>query len=154
MTLSVTPSDWLEATLGATSDFAAMTLDGALTEGSPDDISPSDLTGCFVGLICSEGSVQIGLAANAANCQRLAQALFDTSDVLPDEDVSDALGEIANILAGGVKKRLSKLQPQLAIGLPIVMDGHLRLTEHQQMVTKNVRLGDIPGRLLIIASKD
>jgi CheY-specific phosphatase CheX len=153
MARQVTADEWLEATVGSASEFAATTLHVALSPIESSIKLPVALTGCFVALIGEEGSIQIGLAANALGCQSLAQALFESSEALPEEDVTDALGEIANIIAGGVKVRLSNVQPQLAIGLPIVMDGHLRLSDRQQLVTKDIQLGTIPIRLLILCTR-
>ena len=154
MSHAIALDDWLKATVDAASEFAATTLGDSLCVAEPGSKMSRDLTGCFVALVGDEGALQIGLAANPAGCQILAQALFASDEVLSDEDVSDALGEIANIIAGGVKKRMATVQLSLAIGLPIVMDGHLRLAERQQMVTSEVRLGQVPVRLLIVGNKE
>jgi CheY-specific phosphatase CheX len=146
--------DWLKATIDAAREFTSTTLDAALVPGEQGADISRDLTGCFVALIGDERSLQIGLASNAAGCQILAQALFASDEPLSDEDVTDALGEIANVIAGGVKKRMATFQLPLAIGLPIVMDGHLRLSERQQMIAADVRLGQVPVRLLIIGDGD
>jgi len=145
---------WLAATVEAATEFATTTLDSTLDSQGAATVLPMDLTECFVALVGEEGSLQIGLAADAAGCQTLAKALFASEDDLPDEDVSDALGEIANIIAGGVKKRMATAQLPLALGLPIVMEGHLRLTERQQMAQTDVKLGQVSTRLLIVCNKD
>jgi CheY-specific phosphatase CheX len=146
--------DWLKATVDAASEFASTTLGDTLQLAEQGSKMSQDLTGCFVALVGDEGALQIGLAANPEGCQILAQALFASDEELPEEDVSDALGEMANIIAGGVKKRMATVQLSLVIGLPIVMDGHLRLAERQQMVTSDVRLGQVPVRLLIVGNKE
>ena len=150
MSTRVALDAWLAATVDAATEFASTTLDSDAAIGN----LPMDLTECFVALVGEEGSLQIGLAADAAGCQTLAKALFASEDDLPDEDVSDALGEIANIIAGGVKKRMATTQQPLALGLPIVMEGHLRLTERQQIAQTDVMLGQVPTRLLIVCNKD
>ncbi len=151
MTTTVTLSDWMKATVDAAAEFSTTTLDASLKTLESSNL-PLDLTGCFVALVGEEGSLQIGLASDSAGCMTLAKALFGSDEDLPENDVGDALGEIANIVAGGVKKRMSGQVP-LALGLPIVMEGHIRLTDRQQIVQLDVSLGDVPTRLLIVSSK-
>jgi chemotaxis protein CheX len=154
MSAAIALDEWLSATTEAASEFATTTLDAALETADASGVLALDLTGCFVALVGEEGSLQVGLASDAAGCQTLAKALFASDDDLPDTDVSDALGEIANIIAGGVKKRMATVQLPLSLGLPIVMEGHLRITERQQMAQVDVRLGKTPARLLIVCNKD
>lgn len=149
---AVTIHEWLAATVDSAAEFAATTLRGTLTRVDANDI-PHQVIGCFVALVGEEESIQIGVAASASGCQSLAQALFASEEPLDDADVSDALGEITNIVAGGVKKRIAQKRTHLAIGLPIVMDGHLRLSERQQLVSAGVAIGDVAVRLLILCSR-
>jgi len=143
---------WLNATIEATAEFSTTTLDAPLTALDSSNL-PLDLTGCFVALVGEVGSLQIGLASDSVGCQTLAKALFGSDEDLPEEDVGDALGEIANIVAGGVKKRMASGEISLALGLPIVMEGHIRLTERQQIAQVDVLLGQVQTRLLIVSSK-
>jgi len=154
MSHTVVLDEFMKATLEATSEFASTTLGEPMHLSEPGSDMAPDLTGCFVALVGDEGSLQIGLATNPEGCQKLAQALFASDVELPAEDVSDALGEIANIIAGGVKCRMATPQLALALGLPIVMEGRLRLAERQQIVTADVRLGQVPVRLLILGNKE
>jgi len=128
---SAQPLDgWMNATVDAASEFSTTTL-GAPLATLQTSALPVDLTGCFVALVGEEGSLQIGLASDAAGCMALAKALFGSDDDLPEEDVGDALGEIANI----------------------IMEGHIRLTERQQVAQLDISLGDVPTRLLLISNK-
>lgn len=152
MNAAVTIDEWLSATVDSTAEFAATTLRGTLTHVEAHDTVPAQVTGCFVALVGEDESIQIGIAASASGCQNLAQALFASEEPLDESDVSDALGEITNIVAGGVKKRVAAKRTQLAIGLPIVMDGQLRVCDRQQLVTADVAIGDVAVRILILCS--
>jgi CheY-specific phosphatase CheX len=152
MTSTQPLSGWMNATVDAASEFSSTTLGAPLATLETSEL-PKDLTGCYVALVGEEGSLQIGLASDSAGCMTLAKALFGSDDELPEEDVGDALGEIANIIAGGVKKRMTTGQVPLALGLPIVMEGHIRLTERQQVAQLDVSLGHVPTRLLLISNK-
>jgi CheY-specific phosphatase CheX len=153
MSLSDEAKVWLEATLDAANEFSSTTLGFDL--GDPQAIRrlPENLTGCFVALVGEQESLQIGLASDSAGCQTLAQALFAADEPLPDPDVSDALGEIANIIAGGVKKR-RVAKTGMALGLPMVMEGHVRITDRQEIAHLDVALGDVPVRLLVVCNRE
>jgi hypothetical protein len=154
MNTSLRPADWLGATLAAAAEFSETTLGTGL--GDPNAIRklPENLTGCFVALVGQEESLQIGLASDSEGCQILAQALFASDEALSESDVADALGEIANIMAGGVKKRGGATNGGMALGLPIVMEGHVRVSEHQQMTHCDIALGDAPVRLLVVCTRE
>ncbi|MFB9376962.1 chemotaxis protein CheX [Kineococcus gynurae] len=53
----------------------------------------------------------------------LAAAMLHEEGELPDEDVADALGEIANVIGGNVKAILPEVS---ALGLPQVLRGKIR----------------------------
>ncbi len=154
MSPSLEAQAWLDATLDAAGEFSSTTLGFDL--GDPNAIRklPESLTGCFVALVGEAESIQIGLASDSAGCQTLAQALFAADEPVPESDVTDALGEIANIMAGGVKKRRSASHGGMSLGLPIVMEGHVRITDRQEMAQLDVALGDVPVRLLILCNRD
>jgi CheY-specific phosphatase CheX len=145
---------WLEATVSAAAEFCQTVLGTEMT--LVEALAPSELpvTGCFVSIIDATGSAQVGMASDEAGCQALAQALFATEETLSEADVTDALGEIANVLAGGVKKRLQEGQSPMTLGLPMVMEGRIRPTDRQILVCANVQLGGVMARLVIVSAKD
>jgi len=146
--------DWLRATVEATSEFCETTLAMEMRTGVDAPRLPDNLTGCFVALVGSEEALQIGLASDPAGCQTLACTLFAAEEELSESDVSDALGEIANILAGGVKKRMAETFGGMSLGLPIVMEGHLRVTDRQHIAQLDIALGEVPVRLLVVCSRE
>ncbi len=53
--------------------------------------------------------------------EKMAQRLFYTEDELEEEDVHDAIGELANMVAGNAKSVLADvLQEHIGLGLPLV----------------------------------
>lgn len=74
-----------------------------------------------VGLVNESVAMQIGLTADGAGRELLTRSLlgFSPEDAVSEQDVADALAEVANILAGGVKTRLNDQYPALKLGLPI-----------------------------------
>lgn len=154
MTTTTEAQVWLEASLSALVEFSETTLGSGLGDPSATRKLPENLTGCFVALVGQEKSLQVGLASDSIGCQSLAQALFAADGELSESDVTDALGEIANILAGGVKKRRNDANTGMALGLPIIMEGHVRISDHQEMVHLDIAIGDVPVRLLVVCNRD
>jgi CheY-specific phosphatase CheX len=145
---------WLDATADAMAELCSTTLAMELRKDVGSPKLPSNLTGCFVALVSQDDSLQIGLASDAAGCQILARALFASDSELNETDVNDALGEIANILAGGVKTRMASTRRGITLGLPIVMEGHLRITDRQQVSELDVAVNEVPVRLLVVCSRN
>jgi hypothetical protein len=145
---------WLDATLASAIEFSETTLGMGLSDPDPAQRLPENLTGCFVALVGQDESLQIGLASDTHGCQVLARALFASDEELSESDVTDALGEIANIMAGGVKKRRSENNSNMVLGLPIIMEGHVRISDHQRMAHLDVALGEVPVRLLVVCNRE
>jgi CheY-specific phosphatase CheX len=83
----------------------------------------------------------VGLCATAAALRLVSGALLGFVDAeLSHADITDAVGEVANMLAGGVKRRLSAVSPGLQLGLPLFIQGHLDPRERQALRVSEVRL--------------
>lgn len=143
---------WLDAVTAAASEFTATTLDFPLGATVGLRALPLELTGCYVALVGKNHSVQVGLASDPLGCQDLARALFGTDEDLPDSEVNDALGEIANIIAGGVKSRCSEAHAGLSLGLPMAMEGHVRPSDRQTFAHCDVGFGEVPVRLSVLCT--
>lgn len=144
---------WLEATADSMAEICSTTLAMEMRRDADVPKLPENLTGCFVALVGEEQSLQVGLASNAEGCKILAQALFGDENELSESDVNDALGEIANILAGGVKLRMASTHGGLSLGLPIVLEGHIRVSERQQIGQLDIAMNEVPARLLVVCNQ-
>jgi CheY-specific phosphatase CheX len=143
--------DWMEALSESAIELAQTTLGCEVTMDSPpESVAGLDLTNCLVALVGEGASVQIGLAADPRGCQGLAQLLLAAEEELPESDVSDAMGEIANIVGGGVKKRMANQFGGMRLGLPVVLQGHLELTRKQRVAQRSVLFGETAARLIVI----
>lgn len=147
-----TLQELVEATSDAARELAEVSLGLGVTIERGE--LPSGLTGGYIALVGDESCVEIGIAADERNCVALAQALLQMDEELTESDVADALGEIANIMGGGVKKRLVRQHPGMQLGLPLVVRGRLLPGDRQQVAYVGVRLGDIPAQLVILQKKE
>lgn len=140
---------WIDAAAEAAREFAETALGCPMEAGVPDGSSNYDLTCCLVALVGDEASLQVGFASDAEGCQSLARALLGADEPLPESDVVDAMGEIANIIGGGVKKRMRQ-DGGIHLGLPMVLHGRLKLTESHQVAHLAIKVGVTDARLFVI----
>ncbi len=93
-----------------------------------------DLEGCF------------GISCNDA-CARAAAAgmlCMDDSSALADTEITDAMGEIANMIMGGVKTRVQHEVTNVEISIPTVVYGRQlknRLGEEMSCIAGPVAVG-------------
>ncbi|NTV52462.1 MAG: chemotaxis protein CheX [Candidatus Firestonebacteria bacterium] len=155
-------ADWIQALTDSAGEIAAMSLgfeECRVTGQACEDLlaSPTDpaWVGAFISVQCREDALHLGLVADASGCETLAKALLGMapSEILPEEDVSDSLRELVNILAGGVKRRLAAQENTLQLGLPQVVQGPLEVADLTEAARIPMTLGPIPVQLQIIRSR-
>ena len=125
-------AEWMSAAEASTFEIARTALGVVDCRRSPPPTPSTPGTqGSYIPLIGDHLSVQVGLISNDSGCQTLAKALLGmagTPDVLSPADVADAVGEVVNMIAGQVKRRLNEQIPSLALGLPIFIHGKIEPT--------------------------
>ncbi len=150
-----TPDDWTRLAIECAAALANTTLGMPFEVESlaaPEPV-PQEGIGAYVAIVGEVVRVEIGIAANYDTCQLLAQALFGDDTPLPEPDVVDAMGELANIIAGGVQGGMTPLFPGLTLGLPLVVQGRVQATEHQVIARVAIRLGTERAWLLVLRSR-
>ncbi len=146
-------SPWIKAMGDATDELAQSYLgfDSGCQVRDALPGMPDRFKGAFVTLLSADLSTQIGIGSNPGGCQSLAQAMIGEEDEeLPDEDVADVMGEIANIVAGGVKKRLADTVGDLQLGLPFVIDGKIEAAGKAMETAVDVTIGPVTAYFLIL----
>ena len=98
-----------------------------LTEATEPD--QSNVEGwALLGTITFKGSLEGSLAicCNIPCAQAIAMNMLgiDTNEELTEDDTCDAIGEIANMVMGGVKSRLLENVGNPEISIPSVISGH------------------------------
>lgn len=151
----VSIDDWTEASTAAVEELAATALgfaDVAFRVYDQDEL-PEGVSGAYIPIVSDGVSVQIGVVAGESGCQDLARALLcmePEDGALEDGDMADALGEVVNILAGGVKGRLIDRQPDLRLGLPVFLRGRIHLNGSYEHSVTQMSLGPVDAQLHII----
>jgi chemotaxis protein CheX len=122
---------FLESTLAA---FETM-LAWKLHRGQPyakQDVQPEQEVSAVIGLTGkARGSVVLGLGREAA-IQATEVLLLQRPPEI-NSDVTDTIGELVNIVAGGAKAKLERLQ--MRVGLPTVVTGRSHCIEFPSRVT-------------------
>jgi hypothetical protein len=120
-------TDWMNLAADAAAEIATGALGMANTcwRQAPDARLPDDLWGVYIPLMTEGDSVQLGLLGRRDVCAQLAKSLLGMG---PDENldddstVFDAVGEVTNLVAGGVKVRAAE-HINVKLGLPLALVG-------------------------------
>lgn len=146
-------SDWLDATCGVMLEVAA----SALAFESSEELArknslPRELPGAYVPLLTERASLQVGIASTHEGCAALARALLcmEPGEEVSHGDVADALGEIANIVAGALKGRMAPRAGSVTLGLPIFFNGAIEPTDKLEFAVADMRLGTIDASLVVV----
>lgn len=117
---------------------------------------PTDKTGGFVTLLGSQLSLQVAILSDTKGIQQISRALMCMEPDEPDldeDDVADAMCEVANQLAGMMKRDLISACPDVRIGLPLVVKGSLLRPHGMQAETVKLRFGRTDVWLTAIVPK-
>jgi hypothetical protein len=119
----------LESVAGAAQEIAAGPLSMRATswQGLSSSLLPEGLCGVYIPLIGEGLALQLGVLAERGVCRQLAKSLLGMGEgeaLESDDDVFDAVGEIANLIAGGVKVRLAG-QLNVNLGIPLALTGRV-----------------------------
>jgi hypothetical protein len=142
---------WLGAAEESASEVAFTALGReSLSVAQHSATPPHDLSGAYVQLMSDREVVHIGLCAEPDVLRRLAGALVGDETALSTADITDAVGEIVNMLAGGVKRRMVSTHPGLQLGLPVFIHGHLEPRERQHLRVARVLVGPSDQFVLVV----
>jgi CheY-specific phosphatase CheX len=159
---AVSLDEWIQALTDSAGEIASTSLGYGQCQVKEKEsvdsllsLTAPNLVGAYISVLSHEHSLNLGLLADASGCENLAKALLgmDAQETLPEEDVTDSLREIVNILAGGVKRRMSERENTLQLGLPLVVRGQVAVTELMEAARVKMMLGPIDVQLHIIRNR-
>jgi hypothetical protein len=123
---SSTEQSWLQAAYDAIVEVCGTVLGGVKVERLGTPAPDNTRHGAFVALAGEKGtSAQVGVLATPSDCAVVARLMFGLkeSQQPSDGDISDGMGEIANMVGGGLKRRLGGRYGSLLLGLPLFVRG-------------------------------
>ncbi len=125
---------WSEAMVDALRELATSTWGSEIEvlEPSPERF-PRGIPGSYIALVGDHFNFEFGVAALWGGCESLAKKLLfmEDDDVLDEPEVAYAMNEIANMIGGGVKRRMSEFDAGLKLGLPTFFEGPITPTSEQ-----------------------
>jgi CheY-specific phosphatase CheX len=67
----------------------------------------------------------VTIKCDCASADKIARSMLmmTDEDELGTEDIHDAIGEVANLVIGGIKSRIAESVGQVEVSIPIVMEG-------------------------------
>lgn len=120
-------NDWMNLAADAAAEIAtgALGMANARWQHPSGAALPDDLCGVYIPLMADGASVQLALLGHREVCAQLAKSLLGMrpDEVLEDESMLfDAVGEVTNMVAGGVKVRAAE-RLDVKLGLPLAFRG-------------------------------
>jgi hypothetical protein len=148
---------WLDALKAAAHAFMQNTYNSkeVATTSRQSSLPWHNTMGAWVPLVGNTYSLQLGLVSTDDGCQSLARKLLNlnTEDPLTEEDMADALRETVNILAGMSKTTIEGDVPASTLGLPIFIDGHIKITKEQAAASEMILLHDTSCYLVVLKQR-
>lgn len=119
---------------------------------------PKAKVGAYIPLLgeSERTKLEIGILSDLKGCQELSRRLtgMENTEPISEDDVTDAIGEIANIIAGGVKRLAADRISSLQIGLPFFFDGSIRFKEPLAIAVSNSMWGTVNVFLIVLKRKE
>jgi hypothetical protein len=151
-------SDWVAAMADASTELAlSLGIDGVELLGW-HDVPPTGMAGAYIPLLAEDQTLQLALVATPAGCAALSRLLLGmgADEDVSDADIADAVGELVNIVAGGVKQRMQDPDRSagggLRLGLPVFIHGYVQPTQQLEVSLAAVRFGDVEACLMALRS--
>ena len=148
----------MEAYFQTTSEVAVTALqseNGCESIGMAETL-PTGCSGAYIALLSPDIQMQIGIAATGDNCRQLAASLMymePDDPELDDSVMTDALGEIVNIIAGALKQKMDDRYSGLTLGLPMMIHGHIQANDRQQLSIQTIKVGDTESHIVLLMDK-
>ncbi|TMQ08463.1 MAG: chemotaxis protein CheX [Deltaproteobacteria bacterium] len=155
--LNVPLAQWRAAVEVAAREIAtyALSLPGAVVQDPVGIECTAKMIGAHIPLVgCGQG-FDLALLSSPEGCRALSRAILGRPEaaVLRDSEIADAVGEIVNMLAGSVKRRLAGQRTELVLGLPIFIHGHLQPSDRMLVTALPTRFGPIDTIVLIAGQR-
>jgi CheY-specific phosphatase CheX len=145
--------EWLSAAVESVKDLCTTSFSFPSCEVMPNLAHEiKDKAGAYIALVGDHSAIQLGMAADECGCYALSRALLcmEENEELSKEDMSDTMGEIANIIAGGLKSKMDERNPNMRMGLPIMVHGCVDAPEHAEIAMAEIKLGPVLAHLLVL----
>lgn len=152
METAVTTDIWLQKVLEAAEEVATTTFDTVANDVQHLSGMPAGREGSLLAVTRGSEAVQLGVMADQDGCIALTRALLqmEEDEEVGEEDISDAVGEIINILAGVVQRSLDGNGPHVALGYPMYVKGQVHPPGNAEARYASINLGPARADLMVV----
>jgi len=143
---------WVSSLMSSMEEVATTALESTWDDCASEQVDGRDQVGAHISVIGAE-KVLVGVASSTAGVQRLSKNLLcmdSTEADLSMEDLADAFGEIANMVAGVLKTKLITRDPSLMIGLPACVEGQFREMSSTETRSVHCLVAGVPVALIVM----
>ncbi len=141
---------WMDAICQVTDELSTTMLGFSEFFRSDEPVSLDDIKDKKIKLACvgDHSRVMLGVVADEQSGPALARALLgmEPDEQIDEADIDDALGEIANMIAGGVKTQVDQT---LKIGVPSIDGDFGSLSDAKSLGLALVRSDSVPFHLVV-----
>ena len=143
---------WLDRVIEAAQEVASTTFNAATFDVVPLEAMPRARQGSLLPVQKGPESLYLGVLSDEAGCATLTRALLqmEEGEEPGEEDVTDAVGEIINILAGVVQRALDGDGSAVTLGLPVYIRGEIIAPAKSEARFANINLGPARADLIIV----
>lgn len=152
----ILPGKWIEVATKCVAQVSAASLSRGFEE-RPGAAAPSGLSGSLVSLASGSNVTAIMIASTPDGCRELAGAMLgmDATEAqdLSHDDVRDSIGELVNIVVGAIKSAMSGEDPDLALGLPLFLEGPFEPDRHSHTEVAVCDVGGTPCVVSVVVGE-
>jgi CheY-specific phosphatase CheX len=76
--------------------------------------------------------------------------MLDANEEISPDDTADAIGEIANMIGGGIKRRMIEADPSMKLGLPVFVSGSVVDGSHLDAWSAALAMADVTVHLVVL----
>jgi CheY-specific phosphatase CheX len=145
-------AEWVDAMVESTIEFAEQMLGATDAHVVGPLAQEPGSVGAYIAIVGDESVMQLGVVALREDGEGIARTLLmmEPGEELSLSDLADAIGEVVNVIAGGVKSRLNDREPGLILGLPLFVDGRVVTTPSVELAGQAVSINGTDLQLVVI----
>ncbi|MGL4613813.1 MAG: chemotaxis protein CheX [Shewanella sp.] len=128
---------FLESLLNVLSTMASMELVPGKPQIKTDNVAKGDISG-LMGMVGPQTKGSLSITFEQSLALQIMQNMLGENPGVINEEITDLVGEITNMVTGGAKKRLGNKGYQFEMATPMVVSGKGHTISHQANGTKIV----------------
>jgi hypothetical protein len=152
----LTVAQWRAAVEGAAREVGSFVSVSEVAVLDPVGLErTTEMIGAHLPLVGGGGAFDLALVATPEGCQAIARSILGMADSAPikDGEVTDAIGEIVNMLGGTIKRRIAGHGPELVLGLPLFIRGYVAPSDRLTVTVWPTRFGTIDTMIVITGAR-